>query len=309
MYATRAGQWHLYLETVRATLPWFFAYDRPNYSRYLPAHYKDLLTLESDFHDVHAEFLNGNFSFQLSNTNHFGRMEADKVIETTINRDTKTPGGTNGKKSLNFNYVFISGSDNMKIMSKHYMAVMPRYATRFIVILRIFFFPVLGFSTNHGVVQRWTLTAAYRAQARKNMQEFLFLRSSTTHPDLLTSRIRRDQFDVLAVQDTITSMFINPIEEMELITLSSGVVPTDKVTSDLLDSELKGERELLKFQDERLKKQAINDYELLKKMKLGTFSTLFKKSVKVKANGKIVQFSTRYFRKNFIDPTTQTHQP
>ena len=122
------------------------------------------------------------------------------------------------------------------------------------------------------------------------MQEFLVLRSSSTHPDLLTSRIRRDQSGVLAVQDKITSMFINPFEEMELISLSSGVVPTDKVTSDLLDAELIGERELLKFQDERLKKQTINYYEPLKKMKLGTFSTLFKKSVKVKAN---VQFSTQ----------------
>ena len=77
---------------VRSTLPWFFAYDRTNYSRYLTAQYQDLLTLESDFPDVHAEFLSGNFSVQLSNTNPFGRMEADKVIETTINKETKTPG-------------------------------------------------------------------------------------------------------------------------------------------------------------------------------------------------------------------------
>ena len=125
------------------------------------------------------------------------------------------------------------------------------------------------------------------------MQEFLFLRSSSTHPDLLPSRIRRDQSDVLAVQDTITSMFINPFEEMELISLSSGIVPTDKVTSNLLDAELIGERELLKFQDERLEKQTIGFYEPLKKMKLGTSSTLLKKSVKVKANGKVVQFSTQ----------------
>ena len=36
-------------------------------------------------------------------------METDKVIETTINKETKTPGGTTGNNlltvnSLNFNY-------------------------------------------------------------------------------------------------------------------------------------------------------------------------------------------------------------
>ena len=88
-------------------------------------------------------------------------------------------------------------------------------------------------------------------------------------------------------------MFINPFEERELISLSSGAIPTDKVISDLLDVKKIGERELLKFQDERLKNQTINFYEPLKKMKLGTFSTLLKKSVKVKMSGKVVHFSTQ----------------
>ena len=168
------------------------------------------------------------------------------------------------------------------------------HSSFFVILIALFlFFLISGFSTNHGAVQRWTLTAAYRAQARTNMQEFLSLKSSSTHPDLLPSRIQGDQSDVQAVQDTITSMFINPFEEMELISLSSGVIPTDKVTSDLLDAKKIGERELLKFQDERLKNQTINFYEPLKKMKLGTFSTLLKKSVKVKTSGKVVQFSTQ----------------
>ena len=111
LYATRADKWQLYLEAVKNTLPWFFAYDLTNYSRFLTAHYEDLNSLEGEFPDVHEEFLNGNFSVQLSNTNPFGIMEADKVIETTINKDTKTPGGITGKKlidlvfQLNLNYL------------------------------------------------------------------------------------------------------------------------------------------------------------------------------------------------------------
>ena len=59
-------------------------------------HYRELAHLENDFPDIYREFEDGNFSVQLSPDNPFGRMEADKVIETTINKDTKTPGGTTG---------------------------------------------------------------------------------------------------------------------------------------------------------------------------------------------------------------------
>ena len=44
--------------------------------------------------EEYEEFFNGNFEAQLSKTNPFGKMELDKVREVTINRDTKTLGGT-----------------------------------------------------------------------------------------------------------------------------------------------------------------------------------------------------------------------
>ena len=172
-------------------------------------------------------------------------MGADKVIETTINKDTKTPGGTT------------------------------------------------GFSTNHGAVQRWTLTASYRAEARKNLQEYLYLNSnSSKHPDLLPSRIRRDIKDVHGVHDTIRTLFVNPFDDMELVSISSGIIPSEKVTYDLLNAKTIGEQELLKFQSERLEKQTINFNEPLKKLKLGTFSSLLKKTVKLK-NGRVVQFTSQ----------------
>ena len=70
------------------------------------AHYQDLVHLKKDFPDIYKKFENGNFSVQLSPDNPFGRMESDKVIETTINKVTKTPGGTTGKLK-------ISGSSRM----------------------------------------------------------------------------------------------------------------------------------------------------------------------------------------------------
>ena len=96
IYSTRTGLWHLYLELVRSLLPRTFAYDRYHYARYLTLHFVDMLSLESDHPEVYHEFINGNYTVQISSSNTFGRVEADKTIEKTINRDSKTPGGTTG---------------------------------------------------------------------------------------------------------------------------------------------------------------------------------------------------------------------
>ena len=48
--------------------------------------------LPSTFPEVYAAFCNGEFSVQMSHSNPFGRNEADKTIENTINRDCKTGG-------------------------------------------------------------------------------------------------------------------------------------------------------------------------------------------------------------------------
>ena len=68
------------------------------------------------------------------------------------------------------------------------------------------------------------------------MEEFLSCRARTIHHDLLSSRIRRDQSDVQAAQETITSVFVHPFLEMELVGLSTGLVPTEKIGKDLLEA-------------------------------------------------------------------------
>ena len=51
-----------------------------------------MLPLENDFPEVYQRFSDGDFAAQLTNTNRFSRSETDKVIQMTINKDTKTPG-------------------------------------------------------------------------------------------------------------------------------------------------------------------------------------------------------------------------
>ena len=77
-------------------LPWVLAYDRYNYARYLTLYFVNMLNLESSHAEISGEFLDSNFAVQQSITNTFGKPELEKVIETTINKDTKVPGGTTG---------------------------------------------------------------------------------------------------------------------------------------------------------------------------------------------------------------------
>ena len=77
-------------------LPWALAYDRYNYARYLTLYFVNMLNLESLHAEISGEFLNSNFAVQQSITNTFGKPKPEKVIETTINKDTNVPGGTTG---------------------------------------------------------------------------------------------------------------------------------------------------------------------------------------------------------------------
>jgi len=52
--------------------------------------------LPSSHLEIHEHFLSGGFSVQRGSQNPFGKIPADQTIEETVNRDTKTPGGTKG---------------------------------------------------------------------------------------------------------------------------------------------------------------------------------------------------------------------
>ena len=150
-----------------------------------------------------------------------------------------------------------------------------------------------GFSTNHGTVQRWTLTAAYRAQAKSNIEEFLSSRANTTHHDLLPSRTRRNQSDVQAAQETLTPVFIHSFSEMELVSLSSSLVPTEKIKKNLIETEHKGEEELKKFIEERLVHQTVDFYKSIKRLRFGTFVSM-QKTIKVKTKSKVKLFNSAH---------------
>ena len=113
---------------------------------------------------------------------------------------------------------------------------------------------------------------------------------NSKHPDLSPARIKHGQKDVKKVKDTIDAMFVNPFEEVDLISLTSGVAPSAEVTDQLLDAEMLGENALLKLQQERLESNEVDFFATLNRLNLGTFTKLLKKRVKM-SNGKEAQLS------------------
>lgn len=55
--------------------------------------------------DIYEEFQNSNFAVQQSLTNTFRKLVPDKIIERTINKDIKNPGGTTSTSNKGLPYL------------------------------------------------------------------------------------------------------------------------------------------------------------------------------------------------------------
>ena len=93
--AERSGDWELYLESLICMLPVFYAYDRINYSRWLPVYIADMINLEDTAKEVYDEFKAGRFSVNRTGKS-FAAVPTDQVLEQTLNKDSKGSGGLKG---------------------------------------------------------------------------------------------------------------------------------------------------------------------------------------------------------------------
>ena len=108
---TREGNWELHLASVRSMLPWIFAYDHINYSRYLPAYWLEMVDLVNTHPLIHQKCMEGEFVVQRSDMT-FAQIACDQTIEQTANRDSKTKGGMTG-------FTTSKGTVNRWIWSHH----------------------------------------------------------------------------------------------------------------------------------------------------------------------------------------------
>ena len=199
-----------------------------------------MLTLETSHPEVYQEFKKGNFSVQLSETNPFGTCEPDRVIETTINKDTKTPGG------------------------------------------------LTGFSTKTNAVDRWTINDSYRASLYSHLQEFLGANTKKyVNTDLQKSRIRNDQDDVTSILSIIEECFIDLSSEIPLLSISNGILATEKLVSDSFNDFKLGTERMDTFIKERCIEKSKDFFDPLKRINIETFSKL-RKCVKYKCKDKYI---------------------
>lgn len=94
LYGERVGNWLLHLQSFRKMLPWFFAYDHTNYSRWGCIYLCDMLDLPKKARQVHKEILEGNFVVKRL-TGNFNRLSVDQALEH-VNKTSKDAGGIVG---------------------------------------------------------------------------------------------------------------------------------------------------------------------------------------------------------------------
>ena len=94
--ATCEGNWNLHVACLRKLLPWFYAYDRVNYARYMTVYWSEMENLRNSHPAAYDELKRGGFVVQRSENNAFAQVAVVQAIEQTMNRDSTTHGGIVG---------------------------------------------------------------------------------------------------------------------------------------------------------------------------------------------------------------------
>ena len=134
-----------------------------------------------------------------------------------------------------------------------------------------------------------TINASYRAAIRNCFQNFLGQHhKAKQHQDLRPSRMKHDKHNASTILQTLLESFIDPLSQNELVCIFNGVLATEKVRDDLLCARKKGEIAMETFIEKRLVKgTTMSMFDPIKKLKLGTFSSMCK-SVKTTCKNKEV---------------------
>ncbi|XP_038063921.1 uncharacterized protein LOC119734467 [Patiria miniata] len=150
-----------------------------------------------------------------------------------------------------------------------------------------------GFTTNKGASNRWIRAHHERAAITRQCEEMAGKgQKMATRKDLTKRRMTRDEQDVQTIMTTISTM-INPFDNdpetdpTELIHLSSGVIASPEVCTDLMKAHEKGNAAFVTYCKDRLQGGETDLNKPLKRMKLKTFTNMAK-TVATKVKGKDV---------------------
>ncbi|CAH0381202.1 unnamed protein product [Bemisia tabaci] len=90
----RSSNFELYIKSLTKISSWFFTFNHYNYARWLPVHLRDMVNLKGLHPSIHAEFLNGKFTANISGRK-FSAMALDQAHEQCNSR-VKGDGGAVG---------------------------------------------------------------------------------------------------------------------------------------------------------------------------------------------------------------------
>ena len=94
--------------------------------------------------------------------------------------------------------------------------------------------------------------------------------------DLQKSRIRNDQDDVMSILSVIEECFIDPFSENPLLSISNGILATEKLVSDSFNDFKLGTERMDTFIKERCIEKSKDFFDPLKGINIETFSKLSK---------------------------------
>ena len=114
----RDENFQIYVESLAQIMPWMFALDHTNYSRWLSVHIGDMLTLRNKHPDVLAEFQSGNFVVHKT-SNKFSAMAVDQCHKQN-NAMVKGSGGAIGLtgNARALRHWMVAGSEIARIITE-----------------------------------------------------------------------------------------------------------------------------------------------------------------------------------------------
>ena len=133
---------------------------------------------------------------------------------------------------------------------------------------------IIGHSTSEGTVQRWILTRHVAARLLGDMENSLGIRGSVSlTKDLGKSKKEFDEKNTKSCYELLKSWTPQFDSNLPISGLSSGVIASDSVQSDLLRANSVGTDCFHKFLKKRVESSKIQFYSPLKKNKLKTFNS------------------------------------
>ena len=133
------------------------------------------------------------------------------------------------------------------------------------------------FSSKTNAVDRWAINASYCASLYAHLQEFLWANTKKyVHADLQMSRIRKDQDDITSILSIIQECFIDPFSENPLLSISNGMLATEKLVLDTFNDFKIGTESMDTLIEERCIKKSKYFFDTLKRINIEMFSKLSK---------------------------------